>query len=192
MFVAISALVLLVWLGTGAVFSGAVTIGELTQFGIYAVMATGSLTNMSDLFGMLQQVAGATERLFELLETRPGLPVKADPTPMPTPSPGTVAFEAVDFAYMTRDDAPILNDLSFSVARGETVALVGASGAGKSTVFALIQRFYDVTGGRVLVDGIDVRDADPAELRSRFAYVEQDPMIFAGTVTDNIRFGRPK
>jgi ATP-binding cassette subfamily B protein len=107
------------------------------------------------------------------------------------PPLGTVAFEHVDFAYETRDDDRVLVDLSFEVGRGETVALVGASGAGKSTVFALAQRFYDVTGGRVLVDGIDVRAVDPKELRRRFAYVEQEPTIFAGSVADNIRFGKP-
>ncbi|WP_245958464.1 ABC transporter transmembrane domain-containing protein [Pelagibacterium sediminicola] len=191
LFVSMIALVGLIWLGTQAVFSGAVTVGELTQFGIYAVVATSALTNMSDLFGTLQQVAGATERLIELLDTKPGLPIRPDPVPMPLPSKGTVAFEDVDFAYMTRDDTAILSGLSFSVASGETVALVGASGAGKSTVFALLQRFYDVSGGRVLVDGVDVRDAEPGDLRRRFASVDQEPVIFAGSIADNIRFGKP-
>src|SRR5690606_23472102 len=94
-------------------------------------------------------------------------------------------------SYATRDDGPILTDLSFTVAKGEAVALGGASGAGKTTVFALVQRFYDVTGGRVLVDGVDVRQADPPALRQRFAYVEQEPTIFHGTVGENIRFGKP-
>lgn len=192
MFVAMGAMVSLVWLGSRAVFSGAVSVGELTQFAIYAVIATSALTNMSDLFGTLQQVAGATERLIELLDTKPGLPVRPDPVPLPQPPLGTVAFEKVQFAYMTRDDAKILKGLSFSVAPGETVALVGASGAGKSTVFSLLQRFYDVSAGRILVDGIDVRDADPAELRRRFASVDQEPVIFAGSIADNIRFGKPK
>ena len=191
LFVSMIALVGLIWLGTQAVFSGAVTVGELTQFGIYAVVATSALTNMSDLFGTLQQVAGATERLIELLDTKPGLPIRPDPVPMPVPAKGTVAFENVDFAYMTRDDTAILSGLSFSVAAGETVALVGASGAGKSTVFALLQRFYDVSGGRVLVDGVDVRDAEPGDLRRRFASVDQEPVIFAGSIADNIRFGKP-
>lgn len=191
MFVAICALVALVWLGSQAVFSGAVSVGQLTQFAIYAVIATSALTNMSDLFGTLQQVAGATERLIELLDTQPGLPVRADPVALPEPSLGTVEFETVDFAYMTRDDARILSKLSFSVAKGETVALVGASGAGKSTVFALLQRFYDVTGGRIRLDGVDVRDADPAQLRRRIASVDQEPVIFAGSIADNIRFGAP-
>ncbi len=192
LFVSMVALVGLVWLGTRAVFAGSVTVGELTQFGIYAVVATSALTNMSDLFGTLQQVAGATERLIELLDTKPGLPIRPDPVPLPVPAKGTVAFENVDFTYITRDEAPILSGLSFAVGPGETVALVGASGAGKSTVFALLQRFYDVAGGRITVDGVDVRDAEPGELRRRFASVDQDPVIFAGTIADNIRFGKPE
>lgn len=191
MFVSMAAMVTLVWLGSRAVFSGAVSVGELAQFAIYAVIATSALTNMSDLFGTLQQVSGATERLIELLDTKPGLPIRIDPVPLPQPPLGTVAFEKVQFAYMTRDDAKILKGLSFSVAPGETVALVGASGAGKSTVFSLLQRFYDVSGGRILVDGVDVRDADPAQLRRRFASVDQEPVIFAGSIADNIRFGKP-
>ena len=191
MFVAICAMVALVWLGSQAVFTGVITVGEVAQFAIYAVIATSALTNMSDLFGTLQQVSGATERLFEILDTRSSLPVKSDPVPMPEPSRGSVAFEAVDFSYRTRDDAPILSNLSFAVEKGETVALVGASGAGKTTVFALLQRFYDVTGGRILVDGVDVREADPAALRRRLASVDQEPVIFAGTIADNIRFAKP-
>jgi ATP-binding cassette, subfamily B, bacterial len=191
MFVTMTALVGLVWLGTLAVFDGRVSVGELIQFGIYAVMATGALTNMSDLFGMLQTVAGATERLIEILDTKSGLPIRTDPVPMPVPAVGRVEFDNVDFAYMTRDDAPILNHLSFTVAPGETVALVGASGAGKTTVFALLQRFYDVVGGRILVDGVDVRDADPADLRNRLASVDQEPVIFAGTIAEN-RLPRPR
>ncbi|MCD7060485.1 ABC transporter transmembrane domain-containing protein [Pelagibacterium xiamenense] len=191
MFVGTTAMVALVWLGSQAVFSGAVTTGELAQFGIYAVVATGSLTNMSDLFGTLQQVAGATERLFELLDTEPGLPVRPDPVAMPEPPVGTVGFENVDFTYVTRDDAPILRNLSFTVTPGQTVALVGASGAGKSTVFALLQRFYDVRAGKVTIDGVDVRDAEPGALRTRLASVDQEPVIFAGTVAENIRLGKP-
>lgn len=191
MFVSMCAMVGLIWLGTQAVFAGMITVGEVAQFAIYAVIATSALTNMSDVFGTLQQVSGATERLFEILDTRSTLPIKAHPVAMPEPSLGTVRFENVDFTYKTRDDAPILAGLTFSVAKGEQIALVGASGAGKSTVFALLQRFYDVNSGRVLVDGVDVRDADPAELRRRFASVDQEPVIFAGTVADNIRFAKP-
>jgi ATP-binding cassette subfamily B protein len=110
---------------------------------------------------------------------------------MPVPPLGTIAFDEVSFAYETRDNDQVLTGLSFAVKRGETVALVGASGAGKSTVFALAQRFYDVSIGRILVDGIDIRTVAPSDLRGHFAYVEQEPTIFAGTVTENIRFGKP-
>ena len=105
---------------------------------------------------------------------------------------GTLAFENVHFTYETRESEKIIGDLSFAVARGETVALVGASGAGKSTVFALAQRLYEASAGRILVDGVDIREVDPRALRRRFAYVEQEPIIFAGTIADNIRFGKPE
>lgn len=190
-FLATSALVVLVWWGSKAVFDGVVTPGQLAQFMMYALMASNSLTNLSELMGTLQSVAGATERLVEILDTEPDIQAPANPVPLPEPAIGTVAFENVSFAYGTRDDENVIDGLDFSVPQGRTVALVGASGAGKSTIFALVQRFYDVTGGRILVDGLDVRDVDPAELRRRFAYVEQDPTIFAGTIADNIRFGRP-
>ncbi len=190
-FLATTGLVVLVWWGSKAVFDGVVTPGQLAQFMMYALMASNSLTNLSDLMGTLQSVAGATERLVEILDTEPAIQAPADPVPLPVPPIGTVQFEKVAFAYGTRDDEKVIAELDFSVPQGRTVALVGASGAGKSTIFALVQRFYDVTGGRVLVDGIDVRHVEPEELRRRFAYVEQDPTIFAGTVADNIRFGRP-
>jgi ATP-binding cassette subfamily B protein len=191
-FLSTSALVLLVWWGSKAVFDGVVTAGELAQFMIYALMASNALSNLSELMGIMQMLAGATERLVEILDTKPTIVGPAVPEHLPEPPLGTVAFEHVDFAYQTRDDEPVLMDLSFAINPGETVALVGASGAGKSTVFGLAQRFYDVTAGRVLVDGHDVRVVDPGLLRRRFAYVEQTPTIFAGTIADNIRFGRPE
>jgi len=191
-FLSTTALVVLVWWGATAVFQGTVTVGQLTQFMIYALMASNALTNLSEILGVLQTVSGATERLVEILDTEPEIKAPAHPRSLPEPAIGTVAFEAVDFSYATRDDDRIIRNLSFAVASGETVALVGASGAGKSTIFALVQRFYDVSGGRVLVDGIDVREVVPTELRRRFAYVEQEPTIFAGTIADNIRFGKPE
>jgi ATP-binding cassette subfamily B protein len=190
-FLATSGLVVLVWWGSKAVFDGVVTPGQLAQFMMYALMASNSLTNLSELMGTLQTVAGATERLVEILDTEPGIQAPKNPLPMPEPPIGTVQFDKVTFAYGTRDDERVISDLDFSVPAGRTVALVGASGAGKSTIFALVQRFYDVTGGRVLVDGVDVRQVNPADLRRRFAYVEQEPTIFAGSIADNIRFGRP-
>ncbi|HZY48594.1 MAG TPA: ABC transporter transmembrane domain-containing protein [Devosia sp.] len=191
MFLVVVGLVVLVWWGAKAVFDGNATAGQLAQFMIYALMATSALSSISEVMGSLQTVAGATERLIEILDTKPGIVAQANPISMPVPPLGTIAFDDVGFSYETRDNEPVLSGLSFAVRRGETVALVGASGAGKTTVFALAQRFYDVTSGRILVDGIDVRTVAPADLRHHFAYVEQEPTIFAGTVTENIRFGKP-
>jgi ATP-binding cassette subfamily B protein len=191
MFLVVVGLVVLVWWGAKAVFDGNATAGQLAQFMIYALMATNALSSISEVMGSLQTVAGATERLIEILDTEPGIVAQANPVPMPRPPLGTIAFDDVGFSYKTRDSEHVLSGLSFAVKRGETVALVGASGAGKTTVFALAQRFYDVTSGRVLADGIDVRNVAPSELRRHFAYVEQEPTIFAGTVTENIRFGKP-
>ncbi|WDR04904.1 ABC transporter transmembrane domain-containing protein [Devosia rhodophyticola] len=189
-FLGTAAVVFLVWWGARSVFEGTVTAGQLTQFLIYALMASGALTNVSEVLGILQTVAGATERIAEILETEPQIKI-ADPTvPLPEPPLGTMAFEKVDFSYDTGNDT-VLRDLSFAVNKGQTVALVGASGSGKSTILSLLQRFYDVSAGIIRVDGLDVRDVHPTQLRQRFAYVEQEPTIFAGSVSDNIRFGKP-
>jgi ATP-binding cassette, subfamily B, bacterial len=192
MFTTTTALVVLLWWGAKTVFDGEVTAGQLAQFMIYALMGTSALQGVSDLMGTLQILSGATERLIEILDTKSNLPILAEPDRLPVPPIGTVAFKNVEFRYATRAEGPVLHDMSFAIAKGESVALVGASGAGKSTVFSLVQRFYDVTGGVIEVDGIDIRRLDPTELRRRFAYVEQEPTIFAGTIADNIRFGRPE
>ena len=191
-FVATAGLVLLVWWGAKAVIDGQVTAGQLAQFMIYALLASNALTSLSETAGTIQTVAGATERLAEILDTHPELKPPANPKPLPTPPLGTLEFEGVDFAYAARGNVAVLSELSFSVSQGETVALVGPSGAGKSTIFALAQRFYDVTSGAIRVDGLDVREVDAARLRRRFAYVEQEPTIFAGTIADHIRFGKPE
>ncbi|MGJ8527960.1 ABC transporter transmembrane domain-containing protein [Maritalea sp.] len=190
-FLTATGIVGLIWLGTQLVSAGQITVGELSQFLIYAMLATGTLTGISEILGTLQTVAGATERITEILGTEPSIDAAQSPVPLPVPSPATIAFDDVHFQYMTRDDESVLNGISFDVKSGETVALVGPSGAGKSTVFSLLQRFYDVTGGQLRVDGVDVRDADFNELRKRFAYVEQDAIMFSGTIADNIRFGKP-
>lgn len=192
MFISLSAIVVLLWIGAISVINGAITIGELVQFVIYSMMAAGALTSLSEIWGTLQQIAGSTERIVELLETQAELEAPPDAVAMPAPPLGTLGFDHVEFAYQTRDSETVLHDISFEVAKGATVALVGASGAGKSTIFALLQRFYDVTAGTVRVDGVDVRRADPADLRSRIAYVEQDPMMFAGSIAFNIRWGKPE
>ncbi|MEO8881899.1 MAG: ABC transporter transmembrane domain-containing protein [Devosia sp.] len=191
-FIATAGLVILVWWGARAVIAGQVTGGQLAQFMIYAVMASNAISGLSDLAGSIQSVAGATERLIEILDTEPNLKQPALPTPFPDPPLGILSFENVGFTYVTRDAEPVLRGVSFAVRAGEKVALVGPSGAGKSTIFALAQRFYDVNAGTVRVDGIDVRDVDQSELRRHFAYVEQEPTIFAGTIADNIRFGKPE
>lgn len=190
-FVATGAVVLLIWWGARAVFEGAVTVGQLGQFMIYALMAFTSLMSMTEIFGSLQTVAGATERLIEILHTPSSMPLPKNPLKLPEPPQGTLSFDDVHFAYSTRQGETVLRGLNFNVAPGETVALVGASGAGKSTVFSLLQRFYDVESGAVTVDGVDVRRLLPGDLRNRFAYVEQDSIVFAGTIADNIRFGNP-
>lgn len=191
-FLGTSAVVFLVWWGARAVFAGTVTAGQLTQFLVYALMASGALTNVSEVLGILQTVAGATERLTEILDTEANIKDPVNPVPLPVPALGTVAFENVDFGYQTSGFERVLTDLSFTVDLGETVALVGPSGSGKSTTLALLQRFYDVGAGVIRVDGIDIRDVRLEELRQRFAYVEQEPTIFAGTIADNIRFGKPE
>ncbi len=190
-FIATVLLVLLAWWGSREVILGHVSPGELTQFLIYALMATGAVQGVSDVLGTFAAMSGASERLIEILDTKSRLPVRSDPIPFPRPPLGTLAFEHVSFAYLARQHVDVVSELDFAVDTGQTVALVGASGAGKSTIFSLIQRFYDVGAGRIVVDGVDIRDADIYDVRRRFAYVEQEPTIFAGSIRDNIRFGRP-
>ncbi|MEQ1769731.1 MAG: ABC transporter transmembrane domain-containing protein [Devosia sp.] len=192
-FTSTAAVVILVWWGSYAVLSGQITAGLLTQFMFYALMATGAIQSMSDFFGSIQVVAGSTERLVEILDTKSALPIPALPRIFAEPSAGTIRFKDVSFNYVTRTNRDlVLRGVSFAVNPGETAALVGHSGAGKSTVFSLVQRFYDVTSGSIEVDGLDIRDVEPTHLRRRLAYVEQEPTIFAGSIADNIRFGRPE
>ncbi|ODT67630.1 MAG: ABC transporter [Pelagibacterium sp. SCN 63-23] len=190
-FLGTAALVGLIWWGTKAVFDGSVTAGQLAQFIVYALMASGALTNVSEVLGTLQTVAGATERLTEILDTEAEIADPARPVALPRPPLGTVAFEKVSFSYGGAGGEKVLDGLDFAVGKGQTVALVGPSGSGKSTTLALLQRFYDVGSGTIRVDGVDIRDVRLEELRQRFAYVEQEPIIFAGTIAENILFGKP-
>jgi ATP-binding cassette subfamily B protein len=179
------------WYGAQDVLAGSMTAGRLSQFVLYAVFAASSLGQLSEVYGELLQAAGAAERLGEILSSEPQIEAPQNPVPLPDPSPGTAAFEDVSFAYPGREGLPALHGLSFRVAPGERVALVGPSGAGKSTVLQLLLRFYDPQVGVVSVDGVPVREADPAELRARMALVPQEPAIFAATALENIRYGRP-
>jgi ATP-binding cassette subfamily B protein len=164
--------------------------GTLVQFVFLSVLAAGSVGALGEVWGEVQKAAGAMQRIAELLQARPSIAAPAQPKALPTPARGGVAIEHVSFAYPGRPDMPALRDFSLHVAPGERVALVGPSGAGKSTVFRLLLRFYDPQEGRVLVDGVDLRDADPAEVRARMALVAQDTPLFSGSAADNIRFGR--
>lgn len=191
-FLSLGSVTLVLWYGAREVISGAMTAGSLSQFVLYAVLAASALGELSQVWGEIQLAAGAAERIAELLDEKPAIASPPAPVPLPSPARGEIAFDHVSFHYPTRPDGPALENVAFTVAPGETVALVGPSGAGKSTIFALLQRFYDPQSGRILVDGVDVKEADPKALRQRIAVVPQETVIFSGTVLDNIRFGRPE
>jgi ATP-binding cassette, subfamily B, bacterial len=179
------------WYGAQDVLAGNLTPGRLSQFVLYAVFAASALGQLSEVYGELAQAAGAAERLGEILATPPGIVAPSEPLRLPEPPLGTVAFEDVRFAYPTRPERSALHGLTFAVRPGERVALVGSSGAGKTTILQLLLRFYDPDGGRILVDGVPVERADPAALRGRMALVPQEPTVFAASVLENIRYGRP-
>ena len=187
---AFGSVVAVLWYGAQSVLSGELTPGTLGQFLLYSVFAAGSLGALSEVWGELSQAAGAAERLGELLDEVPEIRAPENPTRLPNPPIGDIRFDNVRFAYPARPGTSALTGTSFHVRPGETVAVVGASGAGKSTLFSLILRFYDPTAGKVLIDKVDIREADPADVRDRIALVPQDVTIFAGSVGDNIAFGR--
>jgi len=189
---AFGAVGVLLRVGAHDVFAGSLSAGSLTAFIFYAVIVANATFVLAEMYGELQRAAGASERLLELLGTESRIRAPRDPRPMPVPAQGRVAFEDVTFHYPSRPATPALAGFSMHVEPGEVVALVGPSGAGKTTVFQLLLRFYDPTSGRVLVDGIDAREAEPRELRRRVAVVAQEPVIFAASVMDNVRYGRPE
>lgn len=178
------------WIGAADVLAGTLSAGTLGQFLLYAVFAAGALGALSEVWGELNQAAGAAERLTELLDEEPQIRAPANPVALPVPARGEIEFRDVAFAYPTRPDQAALRGLSFTVAAGETVAIVGPSGAGKSTVFSMLMRFYDPDGGAIFMDGVDIRSADPEAVRSRIAIVPQDVNIFAASAADNIAFGK--
>jgi len=180
-----------VWAGGRGVIAGDITPGDLSAFIFYAIMVAASVGAVTEVMGDLQRAAGATERLIELLEMKPDIMAPAEPKPMPQPARGAVSFENVVFHYPSRPETAALKGLTLAIEPGEHVALVGPSGAGKTTVFQLLLRFYDPKSGTVRIDGMDLRDVDPRDARARIGLVSQDPVIFATDAMENIRYGRP-
>jgi len=191
-FLASASVVIILWVGAQDVLDGSITPGRLSQFVLFAAFAATGLGQLSEVWGEVSQAAGSAERLAELLAIEPVIRAPAHPVALPRPARGEVAFDVVRFSYPTRPQVPVLDGVSLRVRPAEKVAIVGPSGAGKSTIFHLIQRFYDPLAGCVLLDGARLPDVDPREARSRIALVPQDVMVFAATVADNIRFGRPQ
>ena len=188
-FLIFASVVGVLWYGAQDVLSGAMTGGRLSQFVLYAVLAATAIGSLSEVWGELAQCMGAAERLSELLEVQSEIKSPRHPQPLPVSPRGEVAFRDVSFSYPLRPETSALDRVSFSVAPGERVALVGPSGAGKTTIFALLLRFYDPSRGKVEVDGVPANDADLAALRARFALVPQETALFADTVAANIAYG---
>jgi ATP-binding cassette subfamily B protein len=190
-FFVFSGIVGVLWIGARDVRSGAISTGVLVQFVIYAVMVAGAVAALSEILGELQRAAGATERLVELLNLRDFVKDPAQAKEFKDPVIGKIEFDLVDFEYPSRPDNLALSELDFKIEPGETVAFVGPSGAGKSTIFQLLLRFYDPKSGRVKIDGIDLKELSREKFRNNIAVVPQDPIIFAMSAIENIRFGRP-
>lgn len=190
-FLTFSGIVGVLWIGARDVRAEVMTPGALVQFVIYAVMVAGAVAALSEIWGELQRAAGATERLVELLQTEDTVTDPDSGRPLNTPVRGQIAFENVRFAYPARPEIAALDGVTIQINPGETVAFVGPSGAGKTTIIQLILRFYDPASGRITLDGSDLRDLDRADFRRAIALVPQDPIIFAASAAENIRFGRP-
>lgn len=186
-----SALIVVLWIGARAVLAGDMTGGELGQFVLYAMFVAMSAAALSETWGELQRAAGAMERLLELLSAEPQVKSPLNPVPLPVTRDGRIRFQKVTFNYPSRPDTPALEQFSLEVAPGEKIAFVGPSGAGKTTTFQLLMRFYDPQVGRIFVDGVDIAKASPQDVRGRIGLVPQETVIFGASARDNIRFGRP-
>ena len=184
------AVVLVLWSGAHDVIGGRMTTGELGQFVFYALIGGGSVGALAEVWNELQRAAGGMGRIAELLNETPTIRAPAAPRRLPAPVKGEIRFDNVSFHYPSRPDLPALDDFNLTVNPGETVALVGPSGAGKSTVFSMLLRFHDAQSGSVRIDGVDLRDLDPAHLREHIALVPQQPTIFAASAAENIRYGK--
>ena len=190
-FLVFASIVAVLWIGARDVRAGSMSPGELVQFVIYAVIVAGSVAALSEIWGELQRAAGATERMVELIHAVDSVEDPDTPAPLPDRVRGAIGFEDVTFRYPSRPEIAAIENLTIRIAPGETVALVGPSGAGKTTIFQLLLRFFDPDEGAVTLDGIDVATLSRADLRQQFALVPQEPVIFAATARENIRFGRP-
>jgi ATP-binding cassette subfamily B protein len=188
-FLIFGAITMVIWQGAIDVSAGRVTGGTIAAFVLYGGLLAGAFGNLSEVYGDLLRAAGASERLSELLDAEPDIRAPANPVQLPMPPRGELVFDRVTFHYPTRRETSALNDFSLSVRSRERLAVVGPSGAGKTTIFQLAERFYDPQQGRVLLDGVDLRDADPADIRQRIAMVPQDTVIFAASARDNLRYG---
>jgi ATP-binding cassette subfamily B protein len=184
-----SAITFVIWQGAIDVAAGRITGGTIAAFVLYGGLLAGAFGALSEVYGDLLRAAGASERLNQLLSAEPTIKAPAEPKVLPEPAQGLLEFRGVEFRYPTRQDVSALHDFSLKVRPNEKLAVVGPSGSGKSTIFQLAQRFYDPQTGNILIDGIDLRDADPADVRSRIAMVPQETVIFAASARDNLRYG---
>jgi ATP-binding cassette subfamily B protein len=191
-FIVFSSVVVILWIGSNDVEAGLISPGRLGQFVLYTAFAATGLGQLSEVWGEVSAASGAAERLFEILRVKSEIAAPVSPLALPEPARGDISFDSVRFAYPTRPKALAVDGVSFSVRAGEKVAIVGPSGAGKSTLFHLLLRFYDPASGAISVDGVPIPSADPTEVRQRIALVPQDPVVFAASARDNIRFGRPE
>lgn len=182
---------LVLWVGASDVISGDMTGGELASFVMYAALVAGAVGALSEVYGELQRAAGAISRCVSIISIEADIKAPENPVPLPEQKEGRIEFRNVTFTYPSRPGDKILNQFSLSVVKGENLAVVGPSGAGKSTVFQLIQRFYDPLDGEILIDGVNIKDADPEEVRQRLSIVPQESMVFATSVEENIRYGNP-